>query len=149
MGRVIKKIRVENLEDVLRAERGELSFGQIRAVEIDALVDTGATSLCLPAKIIADLGLSFLGVRTAITADGPKENRVFRGAQLTILNRTCTGDVMELSDNLPALIGYVPLEVLDLKVDPKEGTIIPNPEHGDKIVLDLFLYFVVGSIVEA
>jgi len=45
---------------------------------------------------------------------------------------------MELVDGLPALLGYVPLEVLDLKVDPKTQAVIPNPEHGDKIVLDLF-----------
>jgi hypothetical protein len=45
---------------------------------------------------------------------------------------------MELANGIPALLGYVPLEVLDLQVDPKVQAVIANPEHGDKIVLDLF-----------
>jgi len=86
MGRITVNIRVENLEDVLCAERGDLSPQKIRFVEMDALVDTGATLLCLPSKAIANLGLSFLGTRIAMTANGPRESRVFRGAQLTILS---------------------------------------------------------------
>lgn len=114
MGRIVAKIKVENLEDILRAERGELSPSKIRSVEMDALVDPGATLLCLPAKAIANWGLSFLETRVAVAANGPGVKRVFRSAQLTILNRTCTTDVMEVEDDLPALV------VLDLKVDPKK-----------------------------
>jgi predicted aspartyl protease len=139
MGRIVAKIKVENLADVLLVERGELSPQEIRYKEIEALVDTGATLLCLPAKVIADLGLSSLGVRKATTATGLVERKVFQGARLTILDRTCTVDVMELEDSVPALIGYIPLENLDLQPDPQKKTLIPNPEHGDKMVMDLFL----------
>jgi len=138
MGRIVAKIKVENLADVLLVERGELSPQEIRHMEMEALVDTGATLLCLPAKAIEDLGLSPLGIRRATTATGVVERKVFRGAQLTILNRTCTVDVMELEDSVPALIGYIPLENLDLQPDPQKKTLIPNPEHGDKMVMDLF-----------
>jgi len=138
MGRITLKIKVENLEDILRAERGQLAPEQVRSVQVDALVDTGATLLCLPAKAIAGLGLSLLGTRKVTTANGTVETRLFQGARLTIFNRTCTVDVMELQNGVPALIGYVPLEVLDLILDPKRQAVVPNPEHGDKIVLDLF-----------
>lgn len=139
MGRIVAEIRVENLMDVLLAERGDLSPEQIRSIEMEALVDTGATLLCLPFKAVRDLGLSFLGTRIANTATGPVEGRVWRGAQLTILGRTCTVDVMELEDGVPALVGYVPLENLDLQPDPRRKTLTPTPGHGDKIVMDLFL----------
>jgi predicted aspartyl protease len=138
MGRIVAKIKVENLADVLLVERGELSPQEIRHKEIEALVDTGATLLCLPSKTIEDLGLSLLGTRRATTATGVVERRVFRGVQLTILERTCTADVMELENGVPALIGYIPLENLDLQPDPQKKTLIPNPEHGDKMVMDLF-----------
>jgi predicted aspartyl protease len=138
MGRIVAKIKVENLADVLLVERGELSPQEIRHMEMEALVDTGATLLCLPAKAIEDLGLSPLGTRRATTATGLVERTVFRGAQLTILDRTCTVDVMELEDSVPALVGYIPLENLDLQPDPQKKTLIPNPEHGDKMVMDLF-----------
>ncbi|MBM4050005.1 MAG: aspartyl protease [Planctomycetes bacterium] len=138
MGRITLKIKVENLEDILRAERGQLAPEQVRSVQVDALVDTGATLLCLPANAIAGLGLSLLSTRKITTANGPVEIRLFRGARLTIFNRTCTVDVMELQNGVPALIGYVPLEVLDLTLDLKRHAVVPNPEHGDEIVLDLF-----------
>lgn len=138
MGRIVGKIKVENLGDVLLAESGAISLEQIRSMELEALVDTGATFLCLPAKVIADLGLTFLGTRIVTTATGPVERRVFKGAQLTILNRTCTLDVMELENGIPPLIGYIPLENLDLQPDPQKKTLGPNPEHGDKMVFDLF-----------
>lgn len=139
MGRIVVKIKVENLMDVLLAEKGDLSPEQVRSIEIDALVDTGATLLCLPSKTITDLGLSFLGTRTVTTARGSVERRVFRGAQLSIMGRTCTIDVMELEDEIPALVGYVPLENLDLQPDVRERTLVPSRGTRDKMVMDLFL----------
>ena len=139
MGRIVTKIKVENLMDVLLAEKGDLFPEQVRSIEIDALVDTGATLLCLLSKTIADLGLSFLGTRTVTTATGSIERRVFRGAQLSIMSRTCTVDVMELEDEIPALVGYVPLENLDLQPDVKNRAFVPNRGTRDKMVMDLFL----------
>lgn len=136
MGQVKAKIKVENLVDVLLAERGELPPEKVRQVEIEALVDTEATLLCLPSGVIKELGLSPLGASTVSTAAGPAEKRIFRGAQLTILGRTCTVDVLELEDGIPALVGYFPLENLDLRPDPQKGTLIP--QHGDEIILDLY-----------
>ncbi|MFQ6114490.1 MAG: aspartyl protease family protein [bacterium] len=141
MRRIAVKIKVENLMDVLLAERGELSPEQIRSIEIDALVDTGATLLCLPSKTIADLGLSLLGTRTATTARGSIEQRVFRGAQLSIMRRTCTVDIMELQDGIPALVGYIPLENLDLQPDVQNRTLVPSRGSGNKMVMDLFLIY--------
>ena len=132
------RIKVENLMDVLLAERGDLPFEQVRSIEVDALVDTGATLLCLPQKAIYDLGLSFLGTRPAMAATGRVGRRVFQGARLTIMNRACTTDVMELEEGIPALVGYVPLENLDLQPDPKNKTLIPYRGSENEIVMDLF-----------
>jgi predicted aspartyl protease len=107
-------------------------------VEREALIDTGATLPGLPAEEIRKLGLSYSGTRRALTAKGPKEVRIFGGARLTILDRTCSVDVMELEDGVPALVGYVPLQVWDLVVDPVEERVVANPVHGDEIVPDLY-----------
>lgn len=138
MGRTVTTIKVENLGDVLLAERQGSRGIVIRSIETEALVDTGATLLCLPSSQIAALGLSLLGHRQVSTANGVVERRVYQGARLTILGRTCTIDALELPEGIPALVGYFPLENLDLQVDPKGQELIPNPAHGDKIVLDLY-----------
>ena len=39
-------------------------------------------------------------------------------------------DVIEIPENVPNLIGQVPLEVLDFVVDAKGRELIPNPAHG-------------------
>ena len=41
-------------------------------------------------------------------------------------------DVVEVDDDVPNLLGQIPLEYLDLVVDPRGQKLIPNPEHGDK-----------------
>ncbi|MDI6792385.1 MAG: aspartyl protease [bacterium] len=146
MGRVMTMIKVENLGDILLAERNQLDLKEIRSIELPALVDTGATMLCLPQKEISALGLSYLGDRgaepawRATTATGPVGRKVFQGARLTIMERTCTIDVMEIPEKgIPALVGYIALENLDFQVDPKKQALIPNPEHGGKMVMDLFM----------
>jgi hypothetical protein len=49
MGRVLTRVRVENLEDLLAERKGQLPSDQVRRLEImEALVDTGSTtSKCL------------------------------------------------------------------------------------------------------
>lgn len=138
MGRITARIKVENLGDVFLAERGFPLPEGIRSIEIEALVDTGATFLCLPSSAIAALGLSLLETRRAVTANGIVERRVHAGARLTIMGRTCPLDVMELPEGTPALLGYVPIEILDLQPDPKSQRLIPNPAHGGEWILDLY-----------
>ena len=138
MGRIVTKIKIENLGEILLAERGLYPADQVKSIELDALVDTGATLICLTPKDIERLGLSLLTTRMAITANGTVECRIFQGARLTILGRTCTTDVMEVPEGTPALIGYIPLENLDLVVDPKQQAVTPNPAHGGRMVMDLY-----------
>jgi hypothetical protein len=60
MGRITVRIKVENLVDALLAERGELPPERVRSIETDAMVDAGATLLCLPFKKIG-LSVRFCG----------------------------------------------------------------------------------------
>ena len=52
--------------------------------------------------------------------------------------RSFVMEVMENDDDTPSLIGYLPLEALDLVVDPKSQKVIPNPAHESKWVADLY-----------
>ncbi len=139
MGKVTTKIRVENSLDYLLSKRGDISPSEVRFIEVeDALVDTGATLLCMSKKRITVLGLFPLEIREAKTAVGTVQRQVYEGARLTIMGRTCSVDVMELPDGIPALVGYVPLENLDLLPEPKSQKLIPNPAHEGKMVMDLY-----------
>ena len=139
MGRVVVAAEIENLFDVESRERGLLPAAQVRRVSVgDALVDTGATMLSMPKHLIAQLGLRPIRTRQARTSAGPVTAQVYGTVRLTVQGRDCPSDVTELPDDCPVLIGQVPLELLDLVVDPVGQRLIGNPEHGGEHVIELY-----------
>ena len=58
MGRVLTEAKIENLEDLWAEKRGLCPPERVRRVTVpNALVDTGATLLSLPTRLIRQLGL--------------------------------------------------------------------------------------------
>lgn len=138
MGRVNEKLIVRNYGDVIKASEGLIKPEQIRAIEVEAIADTGATYVCLSRKDIEILGLPFHNTVSIKTANGKASRRTFKGAEIELKGRSFVMEVMENDEDTPALIGYLLLEALDLVVDPKTQRVIPNPEHEGKWVADLF-----------
>jgi predicted aspartyl protease len=139
MGKVLVEAKVENLGDQFLAERGFLASEQVRHVEVtDALVDTRATQLSMPKRLIEQLGLRLSRTRRAVTSAGPIDMRVFEAVRLTIQGRDCLSDVTELPDDCPVLIGQIPLEQLDFVVDLNARRLIGNPAHGGEQMIELY-----------
>jgi predicted aspartyl protease len=139
MGKVIVTAMIENLTDLLDAERGLLGNDQVRRIEVhDAVVDTGATTLLLPKRMIATLGLKPLRVRHSRGLGGDFLLPVHGIVRLTIQGRACPLDVGEIGDEYPVLVGQIPLEALDWVVDPKGQRLIGNPEHGGEWGMDAY-----------
>ena len=66
MGKVAVSARIENVYDLHEVSLGTRPVDAVRAVDIaDALVDTGASTLSLPKRMITQLGLQFLRTRQA------------------------------------------------------------------------------------
>jgi len=139
MGKVVVTARIENLEDLFDVEKGLISLGAVRSVEVhDALVDTGASGLLLPRSMIASLGVRPLRTRQARGLGGALTIPMFRAVRLTIQGRDFAIDVGEIGDEFPVLIGQLPLEHLDWVVDPKGQRLIGNPEHGGQHIMEVF-----------
>ena len=102
------------------------------------IVDTGATLLCLPRKMIEELELEYMRDVEVKTTNGIVSRRIYGGARIFIKDRSATVDVLEIDDNLPPLIGVVPLEVMDFVVYPDKLDLMPNPEHNNEYMLDLY-----------
>jgi len=138
MGRVTENVEIQNYGDMYAASKGFIPESEIRSVELDAVVDTGAAYLCLPPGVVAQLGLSFSHTTPVSTANGKVERRIFSGAEITIRERNVQMQVMENDEETPALIGYLVLEALDFVVNPKTQGLMGNPEHDGKWVVDLY-----------
>jgi predicted aspartyl protease len=137
MGKVLVSATVENLDDLFAVENGTLPPEKVRRVEVsDALIDSGATGLLLPSRMVAALGLKSLRVRPARTVGGPATLQVYRAVRLTVQGRDCISDVGEISDDLPVIVGQVPLELMDWVIDMRGQRLIGNPEHGGEHMMD-------------
>jgi predicted aspartyl protease len=139
MGRVLTEATLENITDLSDAERGYIPADQVRRVAVtDALVDTGATLLSLPTRLIQQLGLRKFSSRRVTSSVGVGEADLYSAVRLTIKGRSCTMDVMEVPDDVPVLIGQLPLEHLDFVVDLRSQSLIGNPAHGGEHMYELY-----------
>ena len=73
MGEVRVRVRLTNTIDEALARRGQLPSDQVRSYETDALVDTGAVSLVIPAEVMRRLGLMPIDRYMVTYADGRSE----------------------------------------------------------------------------
>ena len=138
MGTVMNRIKIINNDDVSRARDGQISADQIRFLEVDALVDTGAVSMVIPEDIATQLGLVYEGKRRVRYADGrTAEIPLVLGARYEICGRTTVCETYVTPPGTQVLIGQIPLEGLDLIVDPKNREVRPNPAHPDFPIVDL------------
>ncbi len=123
------RIELENLKDIHLAEAGVIKPEAVRRLTIeDALVDTGATGLCLPKSLVEQLGLTPLRTTRAQTANGITERTIYSEVQYTVLERSDSIKVTDLPEDAPVLVGHMVLEALDLCVDMRKG-LIHNPAH--------------------
>ena len=101
-----------------------------RSVEVDAMVDTGATRLYLKPSVIKKLGLNRSDTVRSKTTNGDAIRYRYEPVLLELMGRAEEFGVVEVPEDVPNLIGQVPLEVLDFVVDARGQKLIGNPAHG-------------------
>jgi clan AA aspartic protease len=118
MGKIVTTLVITNrLDEGLAARRG-ISDREIRSVVLDnVLVDTGATTLCLPSDVIEQLGLEILREVDVETAVGISKARIFQDAKIALLGREGTFECLELPGGRSPLLGVIPLEALGIELD--------------------------------
>ena len=137
MGQVITTITVTNFIDLVMAERGFIAAEEVRSVILDnVVVDTGATLLSLPARIISQLGLIQVGERDVETSAGIKKGRIFADAQIIVEGREGRFDCLELPEGVSAvLLGVIPMEELGLEPDLKNRRLRVLPMNNQQTYL--------------
>ena len=99
MGKVIETITVTNLYDPTRSK------------ELEAVIDTGATMLVLPAEVIEELGLrKFREVEVRYANNLRQRKALFGVVSLDLHGRSGHFDVLEEERGSPALVGQTVLE---------------------------------------
>src|SRR5216110_627505 len=104
MGEVRVKVKLRNVADEAAALAGRLPRGEVRSMEVDALVDTGAVRSCVPQPLLDRLGIQPAEHTLVEYANGQKEAvGLAYGILFNILHRRTSDDALVLGDEV--LIG--------------------------------------------
>jgi clan AA aspartic protease len=98
-----------------------------RSVDVNCLVDSGSTYLCIPAHIAIQLDLNEQQKREITLADESSKLAPYVGPiKIEFENRICFVGAMVLGDQ--CLLGAVPMEDMDLVIHPRYLKLTVNPE---------------------
>ena len=99
----------------------------MRSLEADALVNTGAVRSCIPAPLVARLGLMPFDSSLVEYADGRKEPvGLVDGLRFEVMNRRSGDEALILGDET-LLLGQTILEKMDLMVECAHGRLVKEP----------------------
>lgn len=99
----------------------------LNPVNVKALADTGALMLCIPEHVALQLELDQESVREVSVADGRKRNVPYVGPiKVSFGKRFCYVGALVLGDEV--LLGAVPMEDMDLVVNPAKREVTVDPE---------------------
>ena len=130
MGLVYADVTLINAGDIEMARRHIIGQEEVKQMNINMLIDTGAYNLCINEEIQSQLQLPFVEKRKGQLANGHiVEYDVVGPVHLKFKNRNtaCLAMVLE-GDNEP-LLGAIPLEDMDVLIHPQTQQLIVNPDH--------------------
>ncbi|MCW7080300.1 MAG: aspartyl protease family protein [Candidatus Methanospirare jalkutatii] len=128
MGKVVEKVKLTSL------------FEPEKSVEVEAVIDTGATMVVLPNDIVEELGLRKMGEEKVRYANNKVETKPIYGVvNIELKGRSANLDVLVEEKGSQPLIGEVLLELLDLIVEPKTRKLIPNPASPEMPMMEIFM----------
>ena len=123
MGHTYVKATFHNPIEYVEYTQGKRSLDDVRKVELEALVDTGATFPALPNDKVEEIGLPIIGEGEAEVAAGREKVKLALGVT-QIEDRTAGSYIMVRPKGTTPLIGVVALEQMGYKVDPTTGKLI-------------------------
>lgn len=99
-------------------------------VAVTAMADTGALMLCIPETVARRLDLETESMRDVSVADGRSLRVPYVGPiRVTYGNRFCFVGALVFGDQV--LLGAVPMEDMDLVVDPSRRKLTVDPASPD------------------
>jgi len=136
MVNVFAEITVKNVMDMGLAHAGHITENNIRSVALNAIVDTGATTLVINEEIFKQLGLSVVKTRNINLVGGEKtECKVTDPVHIQWKDRFAVVNAVVLPGGKP-LLGVVPLEFMDLMVDPVNRELVGvHGEHAELMAM--------------
>ncbi|MCL2766038.1 MAG: hypothetical protein FWD40_12310 [Treponema sp.] len=133
MGDVYAELKLTNYSDIVKERDGIIQKHDIRTVTVNALVDTGTTTIVIGNNLRKKLGLMLEDTEPVTLAGGIKTYcRTTDALLVNWKNRKSTVSAWVLSNSDEVLMGTIPLQEMDLMVDPANHTLVGK--HGDEVL---------------
>jgi clan AA aspartic protease len=133
MGEVMEKITLVNAHDAGDLRRERIKESEVRQVTVDAVIDTGAGPLAITEAMRQRLGLEIERDESVFLAGKiPQKCTVAEVVRIIWQDRYTHSSPLVLPEGDETLLGVIPLEDMDLMVNPVERCLIGA--HGSKWV---------------
>lgn len=130
MGLIYADIELINGDDFSDVRRGTITEAQARRLTARMNVDSGVITMAINKKIKEQLGLAVLETRPAQLADGSiVQMEVVGPVEVRFANRQCTTRAMVLPGDAEPLLGAIPMEDMDVIIDPRLQQLTVHPDH--------------------
>ena len=137
MGTFLEEITLENMMDKGLAKRGHIKDTEVRTIKVEAIPDTGAWTLVINEEVREKLGLDIEDKVNSTLADGTAtQYPLTEPVTIQWKNRSATLPAVVIADAKKVLLGALPLEAMDLIVDPVRHTLAGA--HGDQAVYIIY-----------
>ena len=138
MGHVYAEIELINGEDLSNARRHVIGEEEVRRTRVTMMADSGAYMMAINENIQAYLNLPFQYQKPFYLADGRITTRDVVGpVEVRFANRRATCNAMVLPGDSEPLLGAIPMEEMDVLINPSRQELIVNPLHPEGAVLRL------------
>ena len=130
MGIIYADIELISEEDLVLARRNIIGEDEIKKMNVQMLVDSGAYNLCINETIQEQLSLPFIEKRKAQLANGHvAEYDIVGPVVVKFKNRRTVCNALVLQGDSEPLLGAIPLEDMDVIIHPLRQELIVNPDH--------------------
>lgn len=138
MGLVYADIELISGDDLVLHRHGHINENEVKRMNVSVLVDSGALMLAINEEIKTQLGLQQVDIRTAQLADGSRvELEVVGPVEVRFANRRSSVYALVLPGGAEPLLGVIPMEEMDVLVDPQRRRLVVNPAHPNGAQLSL------------
>jgi clan AA aspartic protease len=117
MGNFSEEITLVNAGDDVRVQAGLLK--EIRQITVNAVVDTGASTIVIDDAVCRQLGLAIVATKWTTFANGTRQEcGVTEPIIVRWKKRLTAANAVVIPGAKSILLGAIPLEGMDLMVDP-------------------------------
>ena len=129
MGITYADIELIRGDDLALERAGYLKPSQVSRVQVSALVDSGASMLAISRSLARLLNLNKVDeVQTELAHGEVMQAEVVGPIEVRFANRRASVDAVVIEAETEVLLGAIPMQGMDVMIDPKCERLIVNPD---------------------